>query len=802
MAADSLIVTHTTEPAGGTPLWRACAVLWLVVVLAVAAHQWHFWRTSNVDTDVLALLPQDERAPEVAQATKQLAEAAARQVVVMIGATDWASTKQAAQAYVDSLKAGKAPLDKSSLDALDLNAALDFYRPHRQGLLTPELRQQLEHSGADALAQQSLAALYQPGLRGQMAQWIDDPLGQWTAWWTARAAQSPVRPRDGWLWLEADGRQWIVLPYASSGRAFSMDGSTHLTDALAAAKQAALKAMPQIRILNAGIPLHAEAAASQANWEMNTIGWGSLGAIVLLVWLAFRALRPITLVAVSLLVGTFTALSVTALVFGKVHLITLIFGASLVGVAEDFGIHYFACRQAEPQTDRFALLRHLMPGLALALLTSVLGYLVLGVAPFPGLRQMAVFSAVGLIAAFLTVAAWFPWLEQRTVRSSRFAQVISDSLERWPHWRGQRGAWIVMTVTALLLVPGFFKLHTNDDIRQLQGSRPDLMAEQIALSKLLQLPSPAQFFIVQGRDEQEVLQREEALKTALDAEVARQHLSGYRAVSDWVPSAARQAADAQLSDAASANIRSYVGNALGEQLRAPEEAAFKPLMLQAWLAHSISGPARSLWLGTLTGGTGPATQASVVMLQNVAGASGAQAVEAATRGLPGVRWVNKTQEITGLMARYRSSMSGLLLVGYALVIVALTWRYKRVAWRAWVPTLLASAVAIGLLGWLGQPLQLFNVLALMLLLGMGVDYGIFLLEHDADPSSWLAIVLGAASTVLSFGLLALSSTPALRAFGLTMLFGIGSVWMLAPCFRPVTADEKSVLKKVAGSCTT
>lgn len=792
MAADSLIVTHDTPPAGGTPLWRGLAVLWLVVVLAVAAHQWQFWHGSRIDTDVLALLPQDERAPEVAQATRQLADAAARQVVVLIGAPDWAEAKQAAQAYTANLDAGKAPLEKSSLDALDLNAALDFYRPYRQGLLTPELRRHLQDSSSEVLAQQALAALYQPGLRGQMSQWIDDPLGQWTAWWTARAAQSPVRPRDGWLWLEADGRQWIVLPFASSGRAFAMDGSTRLTDALAAARQAALKAAPAARVLNAGIPLHAEAAASQAKWEMNTIGWGSLGAIVLLVWLAFRALRPITLVALSLLVGTFTALSATALIFGQVHLITLIFGASLVGVAEDFGIHYFACRQAEPQVDRFALLRHLLPGLALALLTSVLGYLVLGAAPFPGLRQMAVFSAVGLVAAFLTVAAWFPWLEQRTVRPSRFAQVISDSLARWPHWRGQANAWLLAALAALLLAPGIAKLHTNDDIRQLQGSRPELLAEQIALSKLLQLPSPAQFFIVQGRDEQAVLQHEEALKAKLDSEVAQQHLSGYRAVSDWVPSAARQAADAQLSTAASADIRRHVGKALGEQLQAPDDTGFKPLTLQAWLAHPISGPARSLWLGTLAGDTrGEQTQASVVMLQNVAGTSGAQAIEAATRELPGVRWVNKTQEISSLMARYRSSMSGLLLVGYALVIAALTWRYKRVAWRAWVPTLLASVIAIGLLGWLGQPLQLFNILALMLLLGMGVDYGIFLLEHDADPSSWLAIVLGAASTLLAFGLLALSSTPALRAFGLTMLFGIGSVWMLAPCFRPATAAEKA-----------
>jgi predicted exporter len=101
-----------------------------------------------------------------------------------------------------------------------------------------------------------------------------------------------------------------------------------------------------------------------------------------------------------------------------------------------------------------------------------------------------------------------------------------------------------------------------------------------------------------------------------------------------------------------------------------------------------------------------------------------------------------------------------------------------------VPTALASTLSVALLGWLGVPLQLFSVLALVLLLGVGVDYGIFLLEHPGDGVSWLAIVLGASSTLLSFGLLALSATPALRAFGLTMLAGIGAVWALSPCFRP------------------
>jgi len=95
------------------------------------------------------------------------------------------------------------------------------------------------------------------------------------------------------------------------------------------------------------------------------------------------------------------------------------------------------------------------------------------------------------------------------------------------------------------------------------------------------------------------------------------------------------------------------------------------------------------------------------------------------------------------------------------------------------------AVVVVMAVW-GQPWQLFNVLALMLLLGVGIDYGIFLQEHEDDPHAWLAVVIGAGSTWLSFGLLGLSSTPALRAFGVTLMLGLPLVLVLAPLFRAGT----------------
>jgi predicted exporter len=200
--------------------------------------------------------------------------------------------------------------------------------------------------------------------------------------------------------------------------------------------------------------------------------------------------------------------------------------------------------------------------------------------------------------------------------------------------------------------------------------------------------------------------------------------------------------------------------------------------VQAWLEQSISAAAGPLWLGERDG-----RWRSMLMLRGVAGQAALSGLAQAAQGLEGVVWVDKPAEISGLLQRYRLSMTQLLVLGHGLVLAALWLRFGRKAWRAWLPTVLASlAVAVVLSVW-GQPWQLFNVLALMLLLGVGIDYGIFLQEHEDDPHAWLAVVIGAASTWLSFGLLGLSQTPALRAFGVTLMLGLPLVLVLAPLFR-------------------
>jgi predicted exporter len=754
------------------PRHRVFALLWLVAMAALAWHQWQLWRNPAFTTDVTELLPH-QPDPELEQATARLLAAATRQWVVLVGAADWERSKQAAAAALAQLDPGRARLQDAGGESLPTGLLATLQRA-RGALLTPQSREWLRTASSEQVGQRALQNLLQP-IGDGFSSWREDPLGLWGEWLRERAQWSSLRPRDGWLWIADGGIDWIALPFAEEDTAFSSWSKGENSRRLALARAAVLALGSDVRVLAGGSVLQAEAAAQRARLEVTVIGTGSLVAVILLTFLTFGSLRPILLVTLSLVIGCAAALSVTQLVFGEVHLLTTVFGASLVGVAEDYGIHYFAARQGRPVAQRWEQLRQIAPGLWLALATSGIAYLALGLAPFPGIRQIAVFSCVGLTAAFLTVLCWFPFLDRQPLRTTAFAARFAGTLDRWPRWPRGRTGLVLAVAGSAVLAGGLAQLRSVDDVRALQSAPPRLMAEQIEVGRILGLASPAQVYLVSGADSDELLRNEEALTARLAALAQAGTIGGHQALSDWVPAAGTQRANTALVANANRAAWRALAAATGESIDIPAQAP--ALLTAADLAPVAQGlPAIGAWQGP--GGR----QFTLVMLQAVTRAALPALAQAAT-GLAGVRFIDNTARYSQLLSHYRVRLSGLLLLGLAAVVLLLQWRYGRHAWRAWLPTVLGGVFTLACFGWAGVPMQLFVVLALMLLLGMGIDYGIFMQEHPGERSVWLAVAIAGISTLLAFGLLALSTTPALRAFGLAMLIGETAIWLLTPVFR-------------------
>lgn len=772
-------------------LHRRAAMLWVLVVCLLAGHNAYLWLGQRIvpDTDILALLPAQERDPVLARSFTHMVDAAQQRVVVLVGAPDWEDAARAADAYAAVLAPQR---DHITSDALDDAAQADWLAPfqrHALTLITARQEQDLQTQPAAFWQDTALARLYNAFSGPRLGSFRDDPFGLFTGWVQDRAGETPVRPRDGRLFVAGAGRQYVLLSLRLRQPAFSRGAQAVVVPLLDRARAAAMAVAPSVDVLTAGVILHAAAAGQQAEHEVSTIGVGSLIGIVLLTWLAFGSGKPIFLILLSIGIGFLGALSVCWLLFGRIHLLTLVFGASLIGVAQDYGIYYLCNRlEVERGLDSFALMKRLLPALALTLAAAIIGYLGLALTPFPGLRHMAVFSAMGLLFAWLTVVCWFPLLvKPATLRHGALARRYGAALAHWPRWSPRAVPLTMAAVLALLAALGWSRLQVNDDIRSLQTPPAALVRDQLKLGKLLDAPTPVQYYLVRAGSEEQLLQREEALKRRLDPLVAQGRMTGYQALSNWVASDRTQAARRALVETkllADDGPLAGVARAIGEDdnwvraTRAHLLTKAAPMRVESFLQTPASEPWRHLWLGE----TG-SVHASIVALRGMQYAA-LPVLAHAGDSIDGVQWVDKVGEISSVLGRYCQYMGCVVLGAYAVVYVLLFLRYRARAWRVLAPTAIASIATLAVLGFAGMPLQLFHVLALMLLLGVGVDYGIFMQEKPERglAAPWLAVGLSAVNTILSFGLLGLSHTPALQAFGLTMLVGTTLVWLTAPCF--------------------
>jgi predicted exporter len=774
-----------------TTAMKLRATIWLLLAIGVVvACGVQFAASGRVplQTNLLALLPPTERNPVAEAAVGRLAAAAGNRAIFLVGAKDPNDAASAARSFAAQLRASGAFRDViADIPPVDPHQLTALYLQHRYSLLTAADRLALSNGDAD-LEGRLQRKLYAPFRFGLSASPADDPFGFTDAWLASLTLGSlKLEPDNGLLVTHDAERHWIFIAADLPGSAYDGAIQLRVRVAVADAEHVLQQAAPTVELLRTGTIFHADAARQSAEHEVDLIGAGSLLGMLLLLYLVFRSLRPLALGLLSVGFGIGAAVAVTIAVHGEMHLLTLVFGASLIGEAIDYAVQYFAAHLgAGRDWEPMAGLRRIAPGLTVALTTSLLGYGALMLAPFPALAQIALFAFVGLGAAWLSVFLLLPaFLVKPSQRDPVAAVAGPQRLLRW--WQANMSRRLCFVLAALLLAlaaPGWLRLSGNDDVRLLVVRSPALVAQEDKVRDLTGFGNSSQFFLIEGATPDAVLAREEQLAARLDKLVTHGDISGYQGFAAFVPSLERQMENHRLLQdkvfADTTMLKSlFARSALRDdiadrQLTAFKAAATQPLRLEDWLQTPLSTPYRHLWLGQT-----PQGYAAIVLPQ---GARDVAPLTTTATDLQGVTLVDKTGSVSRLFHAYRQWGALWLLGACALVYGVLCVRYRwRQAAATLVPTLIAMALALGIFGYLGTPLTLFNLMALMLVLGVGVNYAIFLREGGVRAAATLAgVLLSAGTTLLSFGLLAFSSMPALSGFGLTLLVGVGFAVLLAP----------------------
>lgn len=585
---------------------------------------------------------------------------------------------------------------------------------------------------------------------------------------------------DGWLVTkDAAGNYWYLLHGELAGSSFDMQQTHQLVTTLNALQQTLKSQYPQAQLLSRGTVFYSDYASQQAKNDISTLGVATVLGVILLIVSVFRSVRPLLLSLLSIAIGALAGTVVTLLLFGELHLMTLVMSMSIIGISADYTIYYLTERMVHgAEHSPWQSLAKVRNALLLALLTTVVAYLFMMLAPFPGIRQMAVFAAAGLSASCLTVMFWHPWL----CRGMPVRPVpLRGMMQRWLNaWRDSKPLSVGLPVAlALLSAIGIASLRVDDDIARLQALPQDILAQEKTITALTGQNVDQKWFVVYGASAQETLERLEAFTPALAQAQKAGELSRWRTLP--LNSLARQNSDLHLLRNAAPTVMKML-QSTGLKTSEPNLNAM-PVSVEAWLASPASEGWRLLWLTLPDGKSG--------VLVPVDGVRNSAALGELAARHPGVVWVDRKASFDSLFALYRSLLTGLL--GVALAVIA-CGAMLRLGWRkglvALVPSVLSLGGGLAALAMTGHPVNLFSLLALVLVLGIGINYTLFFSNPRGTPlTSMLAITLAMMTTLLTLGMLVFSTTQAISSFGIVLVSGIFTAFLLAPLAMPSNKEN-------------
>ncbi len=776
----------------------ALTVLVTVVLGLVCLRLW------KVETSITAFLP-DSESRELYDISSRLADSTlTRRMVLSLGPPSLGEEELSRSAARLAERLGKSPRVASVRRGVGADVEKSFYElyfPRRFRLLSdaPErdLPKRLSDAGLAQNAERLSEALASP--EGILVRRLAprDPLQAFPEFLERLEAASPgdLRLAEG-QFFSRDGHAIVFLELADS--AFQSERQRELLSELDSAfQEARAQSGGTLVVESTGINRFAVASESAMKDDMARISTLSTAGLLFVYLLLYRRPSRLIFTLIPVVLGTLVALTACLLIFGRVHVLTLAFGSSLIGVAIDFPVHLINHHDlGDEGRSPLDSLGDVLPSLFLAGGTSILGLLGLGFSGFPGVREMSVFAVAGVTGGLLAVALIAPLLGP-AVRPSRTlegaAHLLGRVLTLVRHHR--RGAWALLALALVLGSLGLTRVRWQNDLNALNQPNPTLLAEDARLRARVGDHSDGRFLVAVGKNVEEALQKSERALPELEALRAKGALDRFASVHDLLWSRELQERNLEALRAAP-NLAPRMEHALSEAGFVPELfAEFRADLARALAAQP--GPDTSPLSFELLAKSPLEPMISPFVVQlgdkaavvtHLSGVSRPAEIAETMQRLPGIHYFDQGATIDALYVDVRSRTVKLIALGLVVVCGAVFARYRKLrpTLAAVLPACVSGIATLGILALFGVELNLLHVISLLLVLSMGEDYGVFLVDaarsdgHDATPAAMMSIVLACLSTVLSFGLLGLSAVPALRSMGQTVALGDILCLVLAP----------------------
>jgi predicted exporter len=795
------IEKNSTNAKIGVLLWFVIHVTLIVLGLSVP------WK---LDSDLYSILPDSNELKNISAAEKTLSSRTRRNITVLIGHENFEIARSATIALEKAFK-NDTSFDETRLFVKDntIEETRNFLFKNRYMIQSLPVREALEAGNLEKLKIGALQKIYGSFSMANLNRLEEDPFLLGESSFDNFMFNSPIVSgrftlRDGMLTAIDSSLTYVMWSAVLSENVSSMASDGHVLGRLHHTLDSLKTAIPGLVIAKSGVPFHSYESSKEAKSEIAWISGVSIVLILLLLLYVYRTTLPIVATISTIALAIFTSLAFTWFVFGNVHVFTFVFGTSVIGVSIDYAIHFFTSWKSGVRHVR----SHIIKGLVLGFMTTEFSYIALTFADFSLLRQMAVFSMVGLLSSFLTITLLFHVVFERTLNIKAGIKKVKLQEKKLPlaipkkfiKFYSNVPAWFVRVIMAVLIfafLPGLRSLNIHTDLSSLYTMSDEIKAAEALNKKMNNTGFSPNYFIVEGKSEEEVLEREEELTERLLQAEKNNLLKSHLAISSFFPSLKTQnktfndfhrllVRQDTLHDsriALNSSVCDYLTE-IGVQndslfvasLMNPPE--FSTLENLNTLPQSFRSLFEMLWIGAV-GESRDAKFYSAVFPLHVTEQFDAKKI---AKNLPHVYAVRKLQNINASLTKI--SRTSLVLVGIAYVVVfcVLVAVYRfRVALKIVRAPILAGLFVASVFGYLGLNFNFFAIVGVILTLGIGIDYALFFKEGGRkNQTTALAIMLSTVTTLISFGSLAFSAFIPVSTFGLAVLLGILCCFLLSP----------------------
>jgi predicted exporter len=588
--------------------------------------------------------------------------------------------------------------------------------------------------------------------------------------------------------LSRDGRH-LLLMLRPKHSIHDVRAATLLMDTVQEALQTYTQ--PGMQSLVVGGHRHSAANTRAVEQDVTNIVFFSMAGFFLIYLLLVRSRGALWLLLVPLF-ATSVALGGMALLLPVLSGLALGFGASVLGLAEDYAVHvHFALRSGREPAE---VLNTMALPLFQGYLINGAGFAVLLLSGIPAVRQLAGFALLAISAGFVlavTIAPLCPWFAEPLTLSSRHLV------------QPRRPALLRVAASAAILISlccALFAAVQIDVSPRTMGADMAQLQEDATRLRSIWGAQDKEMVVVQAQDRESAMDLSRAIVAALRQQSPENAVS---ALSDIWPSPEQrrenmerwhffvrtQGKDLQRRIREAARTYGFTEDAFApfERILALPETAFTPELLRN------AGLGEVLDTFVYEAAQDPDKVKVLLFTQNKAELSGLPP-ELRRHALALSPGVLETALLEQLDHEKR------LLPLAWLVCFSLLFLYFRDIRRtllASLPPLCSISCILAWMAFTGTPLTLAGMAALPLVLGLAADHGIMVtheLTHGMKLGVERAVLVASLTSLAGMGLLALAHHPALKAMGEVIFLGLlvelpASLWLLPGLCRAPDQDS-------------